>query len=214
MADPTKGEVPERDQSAPEEETILEGLAEKLEAELKKVDPEKVKKSKVKIKEFLEGDLGWADLLDWPPEKLHETAKEGYRVYESGQYRQAEIIFKGLTVLDPENFYYHQMLAASFQQQEKLPEAIFEYSVAVDLNPEDIVSRTNRGEIYFNMKLFELAEKDFDGAIALDPHEKDRWAKRSRILKKKVRGILTTQKKKKAQARPARQSSGGGKEVK
>jgi len=195
MADSTKGGIPQGG-SSEEAESILEELTEKLEKELAKVDPEKRQQGKAQIEEFLQGDLKWAELLDWPPEKLHETAKEGYRVYESGQYKQAEIIFKGLTVLDPENFYYHQMLGASFQQQEKYPEAVFEYSVAIDLKSDDIVSHTNRGEVYLNMKLFELAEKDFDGAIRLDPDEKDRWAKRSRLLKKKVRGILETQEKK------------------
>lgn len=171
----------------------LEALRHKLETELKKLPPEQVQKAKAEIEDLLSGGMRWAELLTWPPEKLHELAKRGYDLYQTSLYQKAEIIFKGLTVLDPENFYYHQMLAACYQQQEKATEAIFEYSVALEIKPDDIVSRTNRGEVYLTMKIFELAGQDFAEAIRLDPEEKDRWGKRSRILKKKVDGILSTQ---------------------
>ncbi len=167
----------------------LEELSQQLEAELKKVAPDDLAAARKQVDDLLEGDLKWADLMEWTPERLHETAKEGYRQYEAAKYAQAEVIFKGLTVLDPDNFYYHQMLAASFQQQQKYPEAIVEYSIAVDLNPEDITSFTNRGEVYFELKLWDLADVDFDRAVSLDPAGQDRWANRSRLLKKKVTAI-------------------------
>lgn len=183
-----------KDTSLPEELEIenditLEELTERLQEELDKVPPEVMAEAREKVKDLLEGEMSWADLTEWTPERLLETAKEGYNRYDTGQFDKAEIIFKGLTVLDPENYYYHQMLGACNQQQDKLPEAIIEYSIAIDLLPEDITSITNRGEVYYQLKLWDLAEKDFDQAIALDPKAENRWANRARLLKKKLAGI-------------------------
>lgn len=191
MADPTK----EGASGSPPEaagEPTLEALTEQLKAELAKVPAEKLEEARGQVKEFLEGDMKWAALMSWTPEQLHEAAKEGYRQYDSGQYDKAEVIFKGLTVLDPDNFYYHQMLGACYQQQKKFPESIVEYSIAIDLKPDDITSVTNRGEVYFTLKIWDLAEHDFDEAIRLDPKEQDRWANRARMLKKKLVGIKET----------------------
>ncbi len=197
MANPKDTGVPEN--PAPEgaeagpEEVSFDELANQLEAELKKVPPQKLAEAQKQVADFLGGDLKWADLADWTPEKLHETAKEGYAQYEAAQYDQAEIIFKGLTVLDPDNFYYHQMLGACFQQQKKFAESIVEYSIAVDLKPDDITSFTNRGEVYYELKLWDLAERDFNEAIRLDTTGGDRWANRSRLLLKKLAGLRSTQ---------------------
>ena len=171
------------------EEISLEELTNQLVTELKKVPQDQLKAAKVQVQDLLGGELKWAELVEWTSEKLHETAKQGYSQYEAGQYNKAEIIFKGLTVLDPDNFYYHQMLGATFQQQRKFPEAIVEYSIALDLKPADMTSLTNRGEVYYELKLWDLADADFDKAISLDPAGENRWANRSRLLKKKVIGI-------------------------
>ena len=111
----------------------------------------------------------------------------GFNQFQQGQYDSAERIFKGLTVIDPENYYYHQMLGATFQRKEKFPEAILEYSIAADLNVKDIVSVTNRGEVYFKLGIFELANVDFDRSIGMDPKNEDKWANRARMLREQIR---------------------------
>ena len=193
MADPSKKGRPPQEKAASAGETGIDELTKRLEAELKKLPADKLKAAEEQVKEFVEGDVKWADLANWTPEQLHEAAKEGYRLYDTGQYAQSELIFKGLTVLDPDNYYYHQMLGACFQQLKKHPEAVVEYSIAIDLKRDDITSLTNRGEVYYNLQLWDLAEQDFDMAIRLDPKEQDRWANRARILMKKVRGLRSSQ---------------------
>jgi predicted Zn-dependent protease len=203
MGDQTKDEgqnVPA--QGAPEEEPSWEELQDEFkllfEEVKKKVPPEDLKEAEERVKEMLEGDMRWAELLEWPPEKLYETAQLGYRFYESGQYDKAEQIFKGLTILDPDNYYYHQILGAAYQQQKNYMEAVLEYSYALDLNDEDLVSRTNRGEVYFNMKAVKLAEQDFDDVIRRDSAGNDRWANRARMLQKKLATLKTMEQKSKS----------------
>lgn len=176
------------------EEALATSIA-KLEEALKGLPPAKLAQAQKEANQFLSGDLSWADLSQYTPEILFKTAEAGFNQFNIGQYDSAERVFKGLTVIDPDNYYYHQMLGAVFQRREKNAEAIVEYTVASDLNPKDIVSLTNRGEVYMKLGVPELAMTDFDRAIALDPKTEDKWANRSRVLKEQVR--LMQQRKKK-----------------
>lgn len=168
------------------EEALATSLA-KLEEVLKKLPPDQLAAAKKEAETLLSGDLSWADLSKYTPERLMQIAEMGFHQFQTGQFDSAERIFKGLTVIDSENYYYHQMLGATFQRKEKLPDAIMEYSIAADLNVKDVVSITNRGEIYFKMGIFELANADFDRAIGLDPKNEDKWANRARMLREQIR---------------------------
>ncbi len=168
-------------------EEVLEAAIPQIEEALKKVPADKLAAAKKEAEKFLSGDMSWADLTQYTPEKQARMAEMGFNQFRLAQYDSSEKIFKGLTVIDPDNFYYHQMLGATFQRKEKHAEAILEYSIAMDLNPGDVVSITNRGEIYFKLGIFELASVDFDRAIGLDPKNEDKWANRARMLKEQIR---------------------------
>jgi len=158
----------------------------RLDQVLKSLPKEKVEKARQEVEEMMKGDLSWLDILHAPPEKLWQMADLGYNHFKIGKYDKSEIVFKGLTVIDPDNYYFHQMLGATYQRQEKLPESVVEYAIALDLNQNDTVSLANRGEVYFKLGLYDLAEKDFDKAIGLDAKGEDRWANRARMLKNQV----------------------------
>lgn len=187
--------------SAPEEgqpqsvEDVYDAAIPKLEEVLKKVSPEQLGAAKKETDKLLAGDLSWADLSKYTPERLMQIAELGFNQFKIGQYDSAERLFKGLTVIDPDNYYFHQMLGATFQRKEKYPEAILEYSVAVDLNAKDLVSITNRGEVYFKLGIFEMATPDFEKAIGLDPKSEDKWANRARMLREQIK-LMKQQKKK------------------
>jgi tetratricopeptide (TPR) repeat protein len=175
---------------------LLNAWVPKIEEALKKVPKEQLEKAKKEVDRMLSGDLSWADLSQYTPERLMQIAELGFNQFRIGQYDSAERLFKGLTVIEPDNYYFHQMLGATFQRKEKYPESILEYSVAVDLNPSDLVSFTNRGEIYFKLGIVDLAGADFDKAVALDPKSEDKWANRARMLKEQLRLMKQQQKKK------------------
>jgi len=168
------------------EETLAKSYK-KLEDALKTVPPEKLAKAKKEVEKLLEGDLSWADLTQYTPEKLYQIAEAGYNQFKIGKYDSSERLFKGLTVIDPDNYYYHQMLGATFQRKDRFPEAILEYSIALNCNAKDSVSLTNRGEVYFKLGFHDLALTDFEAAISLDSKNEDRWANRARMLKEQVK---------------------------
>ena len=158
-----------------------------FEEALKKVPPEQLKEAQKRVDDLLKGDLSWTELFALPPDKLKQMGEVGYGQFKAGRYESAEKIFKGLTVLDPENYYYHQILGATYQRQGKFPEAVLEYSVAVDLNPQDLVSMTNRGESYMKLGLHPLAVKDLERVIEMDNSGQDKWANRARLLKEQMK---------------------------
>lgn len=176
-------------------EEVMASAVPKLKQVLQKIPPEKLAEAKKEADVILSGDLSWADLSQYTPERLLQIAEVGYNQFKIGKYDSSERIFKGLTVIDPSNYYYHQMLGATFQRLGKQPEAIVEYSLGISLNPKDLVSLTNRGEIYFKLGIFELANSDFDQAVALDTKGEDRWANRAKMLREQIR--LMKQRKKK-----------------
>ncbi len=130
----------------------------------------------------MDGKIGWADVFHFTPEQVFQIAELGYNHFKLGRYQDAERFFKVLTILDWENFYYHSMLGSILQRQKRDGEAIVEYSQAIESNPNDLVSLTNRGEIFMKHGWLKDAERDFEKAIALDPKHENPWAHRSKTL--------------------------------
>lgn len=170
-----------------QKDQLMDMVMKQLEDTLKNVPPEQLAAAKKEAEKLLEGDLSWTDMSQYTPEKIYQIAETGYERFKMGQYDSAEKIFRGLTVLEPENYYYHQMLGAIFQRKEKWAEALVEYSIAIDMNPKDMVSLTNRGEVYIKIGIMEFAEKDLNTAVAMDPKNEDRWANRARMLQEQIK---------------------------
>lgn len=157
-----------------------------LEERIKKVPESEVKKGAQKIKDFVDGKVSWADLLNFTPIMLYQMAEHGFAQFQIGRYEDAERIFKVLTFLDWNNSYYHGMMGAILQRERRYGEAAAEYSVAIDLDPNDIASYTNRGEILLRFGILDEARADLEKAISLDHDETDRWGARARKLLKKL----------------------------
>jgi tetratricopeptide (TPR) repeat protein len=170
----------------------LKDSLDELKKTLDQVDPEVLKEAQEKVKPFLEGDLSWLDLLDMTPEEKQKMAEFGYHQFQSGDLDKSEVIFKSLTIIEPENYYYHSMLGAIYQRKEMWPESVMEYSIAVNENPADIVSLVNRGEVYIQLEFYSRALEDLDLATSLDPEGKDPWGRRAVNLKKKAESLGKT----------------------
>lgn len=153
-----------------------------LELRLKNVPPAEIEKGSQKIKDYLDGKIGWAELFNFTPQMLLQMAEFGFMQFKVGRYQDAERVFKVLTVLDWNNHYYHSMMGTILQRQKRYGEAIAEYTQAIELFPQDIVSHTNRGEIFMLHGLLTEAEEDLKKAVSFDPKGENKWANRSRML--------------------------------
>lgn len=172
--------------SREEADRELEKFYKYLEDEYKNVPKEMVNLGGKRVVDFLKGNISWGDMFNISKKMIRDMVEYGYLQFQTGRYEEAERFFKMLTVLDWNNSYYHSMMGSILQRQKRYGEAIAEYSEAIKLNPNDIVSLTNRGEIYMQHKIFEDAIKDFDKTISLDPKKENKWSNRARVLKAQI----------------------------
>jgi tetratricopeptide (TPR) repeat protein len=168
--------------SREEADAQMEQFFKQLEEQLKGVPQEELERGSKKIRDYIEGKIGWAELFNFTPEMLYQMAEFGYMQFKLGRYHDAERVFKVLTVLDWNNHYYHSMMGSILQRQKRYGEAIAEYTQAIELFPQDIISLTNRGEIFMLHNLLEEAEADFKKAVGQDPKKENKWANRARML--------------------------------
>jgi len=188
------GKTMSKEEATKELERFFKRLEEDTPKELREIGADRVK-------EFIEGEVSWSDMFNLPKQMVRDMVEYGYLQFQTGRYEEAERFFKMLTIMDWNNSYYHSMMGSILQRQKRFGEAIAEYAEAVKLNPTDVVSLTNRGEIYLQHKIFGDAAADFDKAIALDPKKENKWANRARVLKAKieqVEKVLAAQKAKAA----------------
>jgi tetratricopeptide (TPR) repeat protein len=153
---------------------------------LDRLDPKDGEKALENMGAFVDGDMTWAQVQGIPQQMLVEIAERGYLKFKSGRFKEAEDLFKGLVLMDHRTAYYHTALGAIYQKQSNFFDALAEYTVALELDAQDITAYVNRGEVYYLMGLDEQPLKDLEEAIKLDPNKKDPWANRARVLKKQI----------------------------
>lgn len=168
-------------------------IKEKIRKYFLETSPEKQKEDREKIKKFLKGELSWAEVQGMPKRVVREVSKLGYLKFKQGNYTQAEILFKGLALIDHNNYYYRVALGATYQKQKLYDQALEEYTKVLMLNDQEKTALTNRGECYLKLKNYAEALNDFNRVVKLDPEEKNPWANRARLLKKKLEEVATVQ---------------------
>jgi Flp pilus assembly protein TadD len=182
-----------------------------LEEDLKGVPEVVIKSGAERFKSFLRGELSWAEIFNMPPEMTKQMIEYGYLQFQNARYEDAERFFKVLTILDWNNSYYHSMMGSILQRQKRYGEAIAEYSVAIGLNPSDIVSYTNRGDIFFQHNKLDEAEADLIKAVQLDETKEDKWANHAKVLLLKIKVIRDRKAKPKTDAAASKTNKKGKK---
>lgn len=134
------------------------------------------------IKRFMLGEITWAQLQGLTLEEAYGFAKLAYTLFEQGRYDQAQQIFEGLVISNPYDAYFHSMLGAIYARKDMQEEAAEEYSIAIELDPENISAFVSRAELLLQHGDFDLAMNDLKAAIALDPDGQDPAGLRARAL--------------------------------
>jgi tetratricopeptide (TPR) repeat protein len=134
------------------------------------------------FKKFLFGKITWAQLEGMTMEQAYSIAEFGYTMYQQGRYKDSRTLFEGLVIGNPYDPYFHAMLGAIYTKLDMHEEAAQEFSIAIELDPEDINSYVNRGELLLQHGEFEYAMEDLKAAIDLDPEGKNPASLRARAL--------------------------------
>lgn len=161
-------------------------LKARVEAWLESLPAKKKEEDFRQFERFIKGEITWAELKGYPQSFLKLLTQTSYMIYKSGDLGRAEILFKGLAIIDHTNWYYRSVLGSIYQKQKQYTQAIDEYGMALSLNEKEIASLTNRGECYWHLNNQANAEADWKLAIQLDPQLKTPWGKRASTLLNKV----------------------------
>lgn len=162
-------------------------LKKKALAFLDKIPKEKIREDWINFKRFVKGEATWAEIKGYPKTFLKLLTKAAYAQYRSGNTGRAEILLKGLAVIDHKNWYYRALLGSIYQKRKQYDAAVEEYSTALYLNNREVSCTVNRGECYLKLKKLAEAKVDFQYALQLDPGFKTPWAKRSKVLMENMR---------------------------
>ncbi len=134
------------------------------------------------FQDFLDHKVSIAELRGISRQKLFRLAEAGHTKFRYGRVEEAERIFEALLILDNRNAYFHSVMGAIHQKKGRIVQAIIEYSKGLQINPKDVSSFVNRGEIFLRNKDFKRAAEDLRSAILLDRSGRNLWANRARSL--------------------------------
>lgn len=139
------------------------------------------------MEDLFEGKTTWAKINHIPKQVLIALSEQGYMHIQSQRFAEAEKIFRALSKIDHLNPYYHVAMGSIYQRQDRLFDALAEYTAALEIDPKEITALVNRGDIFYsNLGLKDEPLADFEAAIALDPKSEDPWGNRARFLKGKL----------------------------
>lgn len=137
-----------------------------------------------KVKDFLKGEISWAELEGMSMEEAYAIAEIGHTFIEQGKYKEALTIFEGLNAANPYDGYFHACLGLIHQRLKKTDEALIHYTLAIQIDPEDLDSLANRAEILIQKGKFTEAQEDLLKIKELDPKGETISAKKAKLLQK------------------------------
>ncbi|MBX7149101.1 hypothetical protein K1X76_08435 [bacterium] len=148
------------------------------------ISPDPVRKKFITelLHAFAARKISFAELTRLHPKKIKQIAEIGFVKLRHGRYKDARRIFEALTFLDHKNSFHHLALAGAYQKLELFVDAIYQYTEALRIEPDNINAMVNRGELYLRRKSYRKAAEDFRNAILKDETGKDRFANRARSL--------------------------------
>lgn len=134
------------------------------------------------FEKFILGEITWAQLQGMTMDEAYNIAEYAYGLYQEGKYHDARTVFEGLVICNPYDAYFHNMLGAVYQQLDMKDEAAEEYTLAIELDSDNLHARVNRGELLLQNGEFDKALDDLKTAIELDPEGRDAAGVRARAL--------------------------------
>ena len=126
------------------------------------------------------GELTAAQYLGFSQQRLYEIATIGHTLLNEGKLPAALDIFKGLVAASPYDSVFHCNLAAAYVQLQRLPEAMSEYTQALELNVANVDALVGRSELLLRAGKVGEALHDIQLALEFDPNLQRETTQRAR----------------------------------
>jgi CheY-like chemotaxis protein/Tfp pilus assembly protein PilF len=119
------------------------------------------------------------------PDKTTLLLREATLVERKGNIPQAMKLIHAAATLKPGLSRPHRELGRLFLKLKKVPEAVREFSIAIDINRLDVTSYHYLGQLYFHQGKIDKAIKAYSYAMDISPRHTDRAFKFVGLLVKK-----------------------------
>jgi predicted O-linked N-acetylglucosamine transferase (SPINDLY family) len=104
-------------------------------------------------------------------------------MHQRGRLAEAELLYREMLELDPDDFDATHLLGVAFVQHGQLAEGEQLIARAIRLDPNDPTALHNRGSVLLTLKRFDEALADYDKAVALKPDYAEAFSGRASALK-------------------------------
>jgi len=128
------------------------------------------------------GDGSWKEAFGLDSEAVSVLVQTAYRLAEQGRLDEAQTLWEGLVVLNPQEAYFHTALGCVYMRKGWVEDAMAAFQCALAQDPTDVVAHTYLGELALSRGDVETALRHLSRAVELDPTETNPYANRARLL--------------------------------
>lgn len=96
--------------------------------------------------------------------------EQGNKLYQAGDYDKAQLAFKNLLQIDPNNSEVRYLLAETLSKQGKIKEAFEHYKAVMNADAAHVMSRIRAGQLFLLNGRLEEARQLADEALSLAPN--------------------------------------------
>ncbi len=161
----------------------------KMVESLQGVSEEQKRKTYEDFQKFVNGDMTWAELRGISKRLQKELARFAYLQLKLKNYKKAELMFKGLAMVDHTNWYFRGALGSVYQSQTLYHFAIQEYGIALELKPDEPSVLLNRAESYLFLKRFDEAKADLQAILAQDKDSQGIWGPKAELVIRRMKQL-------------------------
>jgi Flp pilus assembly protein TadD len=135
------------------------------------------------VRRWARGEATLQEIKGYTPEELHHMAQHGYTLYLNGKFKDAQIVFEGLTAIDPRSEYYYRALGVVYHRRGDAERAIRQFGHAIKVAPRSPAAFVNRAEVHISRRDYDRAVEDLDAAIASGAPSGDAHVRKARALR-------------------------------
>lgn len=140
---------------------------------------------KTKLRAFARGEMTWAEVEGMTFEEAKAIAQVGCDLAAAGRLEEARIVFEGLVAGNPQDSASRAALGTVYQKLGRIEDAVSEYSLSLETDPQNPVALANRGEL--KLKSGDRGGfTDLAKAVESDPHGETAAGRRAKGLVKAI----------------------------
>lgn len=119
------------------------------------------------LQRWLDGQMSLGAAASWDKNEIRIISEIAYSLAQQGRTQEAVVLFEGLLAIAPATAYFQAALGALHLREGNYEKAVEHLNIAVNIEPNDIISLVNRAEAEIYLERFAEALTNLNTAISL-----------------------------------------------